>query len=471
MGAVCPPGPFNMSLLVLAAALVGVRLASSLALMWGGEVWLAGASFVLGFLAVMLSPPASTPLELRADLPAEVRDASAPTSGGVTTNGNIEQDHASDPQRLGNGTGSAKAIEAMYASVQEEQLDSLDVRELLQEHAHVLREMHELVCTHPHFKPERHDGLWLLRYWLSHRKVPQAVAAACSALQIRHELKLDEVAEFVRTRDLREWPHFDELAPLSGIIHMPVRPPNETEAEVRAWAAFDSKFEEKQEPAAALAAAETAFREAGGRDWLWFERGLIETGLLKDVRMHQLYPKKEKLNLLSRYIQEWVFQVLDEATRRRGKVVKLVRVLSVKGFSLRMLNMKLAQWDAQNKARCQDLYPQLLGQMYYVNPPKSMLWIWLNVIRPLMPQRVTSKTNVLDVENRQAHCDLVGRHCKREFLPHFIGGFSHKKWPLTDEPMPPIGLRPFIRYDIPAVHATHNGSSPAPAKLRKRTDR
>ena len=33
------------------------------------------------------------------------------------------------------------------------------------------------------------------------------------------------------------------------------------------------------------------------------------------------------------------------------EIVKLTRVFSVKGFQLRMLNLKLVQWDAQKKAK------------------------------------------------------------------------------------------------------------------------
>ena len=42
---------------------------------------------------------------------------------------------------------------------------------------------------------------------------------------------------------------------------------------------------------------------------------------------------------------------------------------------LRNLNLKLIQFDAHNKAKSQDLYPQMIGHMYYVNPPKSLLWL------------------------------------------------------------------------------------------------
>ena len=53
------------------------------------------------------------------------------------------------------------------------------VRELLVIHRDAVEKLRLLVSTHPHFKPERHDGLWLLRYLLSHKlRVPAAAAAA-----------------------------------------------------------------------------------------------------------------------------------------------------------------------------------------------------------------------------------------------------------------------------------------------------
>ena len=281
--------------------------------------------------------------------------------------------------------------------------------------------------------------------------MPAAAAAARSALQIRHELQLDEVAAFVRTHDATSWPHFHELVPLGGIFHLPARPANESAAEDVAWRRWLHESDQGATPTEALAAGQAAYTAAGGRgDWQWFDHGLIEIGMLKDVKMHQLLPLREKLNVLSRYVQEWVFQVLDEATRRRGKIVKLTRVISVKGFRLSMLNLKLTQWDADNKARAQDLYPQLLGQMYYTNPPKSLLWVWVNVIRPLIPQRVKAKTNVLDTDTRAAHRQLLERHCKHEALPAFVGGASKLPWPpRLDRPLPLMGLTRFRRYDIP----------------------
>ena len=69
--------------------------------------------------------------------------------------------------------------------------------------------------SHPLFESDRHDGLWLLRYLLSHKlHVGTAAKAARKALQTRYEQRLDEIAVFVRSRPLREWPHFNEIRPL-----------------------------------------------------------------------------------------------------------------------------------------------------------------------------------------------------------------------------------------------------------------
>ena len=86
-------------------------------------------------------------------------------------------------------------------------------------------------------------------------------------------------------------------------------------------------------------------------EWSWCDAGIVEFCILKEMNQYALWPLRGKLEELERYGTEWTFQCLDEATRRTGKIVKLTRVFSVKGFQLRKLNLKLVQWDAQKKAK------------------------------------------------------------------------------------------------------------------------
>lgn len=138
---------------------------------------------------------------------------------------------------------------------------------------------------------------------------------------------------------------------------------------------------------------------------------------------------------------EWLFQVLDEATRRTGVLVKVTRLLSLRGFALSMLNLKLARWDAQAKAETQDLYPQLQGEMLLVDPPRALLWAWTAIVRPLLPKRVAERTHLIDTTTATGRATLQQR-CSLESLPTFLGGSSPMPWP-PKEWLPPLGVLTF----------------------------
>ena len=188
-------------------------------------------------------------------------------------------------------------------------------------------------------------------------------------------------------------------------------------------------------------------RQGGG------DRGLIEVGLLRELRMHELWPIRACLDELNRYCDEWMFQVLDEATRRTGRLVKVTRTLSLKGFKLKQLNLKLVRWDAATKARTQDLYPQQLGQMLFIDPPKSLLWAWEHLVKPLMPRRVAERTQLIDSSSPAGRA-TIEQHSRLETLPAFLGGCSKMPWPPNpDTWMPPVGPLTFgpdgtfVRYE------------------------
>ncbi len=150
-----------------------------------------------------------------------------------------------------------------------------------------------------------------------------------------------------------------------------------------------------------------------------------------------------------RYANEWNYAVVDDATRLTGRIVKITRAFSVDGLKLGMLNFKLARWDAEKRAEAQDLYPQMLGHLYFCNGPPSLRWVWLHIIQPLLPKRVREKTGILDTLHKPD--DMAKMECfmRRELLPAFLGGDA-RLWPpsLEDiDKLPVLGNPPFRRYD------------------------
>ena len=117
-----------------------------------------------------------------------------------------------------------------------------------------------------------------------------------------------------------------------------------------------------------------------------------------------------------------------------------------------MLNLKLARWDAQNKDKNQDLYPQLQDQMFFVNPPKAMLWAWAALVRPLLPKRVAERTHLVDTSTPDGLA-VIEKACRLESLPTFLGGSV--QWPIKELSwsLLPIGPQTFgdggsfLRYD------------------------
>ena len=99
------------------------------------------------------------------------------------------------------------------------------------------------------------------------------------------------------------------------------RSPMETAAERAAWESLEHGLSLADDSVAcALANAQSVYIAHGGEgEWTWYDRGLIEVGKLCQVRMHELWPMRHKLQELNLYVNEWLFQLLDESTRRTGQ--------------------------------------------------------------------------------------------------------------------------------------------------------
>ena len=61
------------------------------------------------------------------------------------------------------------------------------------------------IATHPHFRPQQHDALFLLRFVLSYPAHAAAVKALGTALNIRAAKRLDEVAREVTSTGFKDW--------------------------------------------------------------------------------------------------------------------------------------------------------------------------------------------------------------------------------------------------------------------------
>ena len=79
--------------------------------------------------------------------------------------------------------------------------DRASVKALIEEHGEKIDKIRQGIVDDPLFDAQKHDDLWILRFWLSHKKTKQAIAAAKTCLAFREKWKLDE-------KDIRdETPH------------------------------------------------------------------------------------------------------------------------------------------------------------------------------------------------------------------------------------------------------------------------
>ena len=62
---------------------------------------------------------------------------------------------------------------------------------------------------------------------------------------------------------------------------------------------------------------------------------------------------------------EWLFRHCDEVTRRTGYLTKMIRLIDLKGIKLSGMNREFQRRDANNSKTIEDVYPQLLGAVYY----------------------------------------------------------------------------------------------------------
>ncbi len=221
----------------------------------------------------------------------------------------------------------------------------------------------------------------------------------------------------------------------------------ETEAAERA---FISALHGRGE---SLAQAEASARVENS-SFAHYDGGILHIVLLKDINMHEMWRQRAELGELMENFQERNFQFVDEATRRTGRIIKMHRMVSVKGFSFRQLHLRFVQWEGQRAADSHELYPQLLGHQFVLDLPSVLRSIYWNVVRPLLPESVVAKTHVLDTSLPADKTILEHHLCGQEQLPSLAGGSSSLPWPWPfAEEIPVLGDTQFKRYDEPSFNA------------------
>ena len=132
------------------------------------------------------------------------------------------------------------------------------------------------------------------------------------------------------------------------------------------------------------------------------------------------------------YGNECAFQVLEEVTRRTGRLTKQIKIFDLKNLSLRKMNRTWIMRDASCNKALEDYYPWTLGCIYLANSLSWLSTVW-NAFHPFFPKRMVEKMNFLPplskLKKSSNYLKSILGYGALEDLPERYGGLN-KEWHL-----------------------------------------
>ena len=260
--------------------------------------------------------------------------------------------------------------------------DRPSVKDMIKEHAEKIAKIKEALVDHPLFDETKHDDLWIMRYWLSHKKSKPAIAAAKHTLEFRKEHKLDE-------KDIRSVPPHQIK---EGMV----------KEFLDCWD-HDAMVTTHPHP----------------------QRGVIVFLKLTSMHQHAVVKNCTEDHWLPAfmYTSEFSYQWLDYVTRTTGRFTRSIRFIDLGGFSLSGINRECTRRDGHVMNLMEDCYPQLLETIFACNPGIVIDILW-TLARTVMPKRVVAKFDVIHPKENPKHRQKVLRHISEADLPDFYGGMN-----------------------------------------------
>jgi hypothetical protein len=165
------------------------------------------------------------------------------------------------------------------------------------------------------------------------------------------------------------------------------------------------------------------------------DRGIMFYVDLGKVDMNRIVKgmSKEEMTEYLMYVNEAVFQVLDDVTRRTGRLTKQLQVIDLGNISLRKLNLAYIKRDGACTKALDDYYPELLGGLYVANSPSWWGTTW-KVLSPFFPKTFVENLDMLPPlskiqKSREIHLKSMMEYVSLDDLPERFGGLN-KEWPL-----------------------------------------
>lgn len=260
--------------------------------------------------------------------------------------------------------------------------ERLSVKALIEEHRVKIDKIKFEIAQEPLFDPTKHDDLWVLRFWLSHKKSKNAIAAAKTTMAFRKKYNLD--AEDIRkmtpsdkSKDKRVAEYWKVRCQGDGIVC--------TIPDKKRGVILFIKFAQMNPQASELLDEDT---------WDW---SFISSS-------------------------EWTHQWLDYVTRTTGRLTKSVRFVDMTDLRLfKHMDRASTKRDAKIMNEMEDVYPQLLETLYGCWPPSFMHKVWA-FIRPIMPKRIIDKIDLITPDTNQGERARLLKHISEKNLPERFGG-------------------------------------------------
>lgn len=281
--------------------------------------------------------------------------------------------------------------------VREDFVDNrLLVQDLLAEHTEKLAQLRNILEKEETYSKERYDDLWMLRFLLSHKlKVSKASAAAIRTMKFRQERKLNELGD-VRHKLMD---HLEE---------------NKTDRNFDIHKKYMSNC---HSPLAIIYAIPDPDRGIVQR---------IDPALIDTQKSVETMSFDETIDAYL-LVNEIMYQILDDTTRRTGKLTQVLRIMELGDFTMKMLNLKYMKRDAAANKAIEDYYPCLLGKCINNNPPAAAVAAW-KIIQPLFPKRFVQKLAFCAPTKHAADAQHFLEYIARENLWERYGG-TNTEWP------------------------------------------
>mmetsp|Transcript_17812 Transcript_17812/g.26350 ORF Transcript_17812/g.26350 Transcript_17812/m.26350 type:complete len:288 (+) Transcript_17812:138-1001(+) len=272
------------------------------------------------------------------------------------------------------------------------------VKDLLEKHASQLVELRNILEKEESYCKERYDDLWMLRFLLSHKKVSKASAAAISTMNFRKDRKINELG------DIRH----------KMINHL------EAETSDRNFEIHRKHMKFCHSPLAIIYALPDPDR---GLIQILTPKYMDQENFVKEISLEETVE-------VTLYGNEIIFQVLDDITRRTGKLTKLLRIMDMEGYALKDFNRALMKRDAAANKALEDHYPGSLGTCIVIDAPSWINAVW-KVVKPLFPKKFVEKIAFADIKNPK-DVKYFLKYVTRDKLWERYGG-NNPEWP----PSPP----------------------------------